>query len=175
VTHQRRRRHTARKGGRRRWRISSEVEQALQGPVTQANSARDLLSISRSSQGAPRRRRGDDEVDRRRRRRCAGARWWLGFGWRGQGGAAVAYKGRRRALACRPCLGGVPEANSAMAQEESGSGTAEVGDGKRVPPVGGCGQRREMQAGAGPRAKLGCGLRSARTRAALRRWTGPSG
>jgi hypothetical protein len=87
----------------------------------------------------------------------------------------VAYKGRRRALACRPWLGGVPEANSAMAQEESGSGTAEVGDGKRVPPVGGCGQRREMQAGAGPRAKLGCGLRSARTRAALRRWTGPSG
>jgi hypothetical protein len=60
----------------------------------------------------------------------------------------------------------MPEADSAAAREESGLGTAEVGDDTRVSPVGDRRRRRAARVGAGPQATLGCGvLRMVRTRA----------
>jgi hypothetical protein len=72
----------------------------------------------------------------------------------------AAYKGRRRALACGPRLGGVPEADSAVAQEESGSGTIEVGDAGSGERCGRCwaaceaGMRPAVGAHAGHAAKV---------------------
>jgi hypothetical protein len=68
-------------------------------------------------------------------------------------------KGRGGSLACGPRLGGVPEADSTVAREESGLGTAEVGDDRRAPRVRDSGRRRRNTGWCW--AASGAGLRPA--------------